>query len=993
MNYKLKDLLDIPRLQELLDSLDNIHSMPSAIVDTEGTILTSTAWQDICTKFHRVHPATEKKCIESDRYIETRLDDTIPHVLYRCPMGLVDAATPIIIDGTHLGNVFIGQLFIEPPDEAYFVTQARQYGFDEGAYLAAMRNVPVISEERLYKNLSFIEKLAQMLAEQGLQRKRQLQAEQRELYRSRVLELLAEGMPLPGILEAIVTGVERVHPAMLCSILLLDSEGRHLGRGVAPSLPDFYNAAIDGIEIGIGVGSCGTAACSGERVIVADIQTHPYWAPYKELAARSGLGACWSEPIRSSSGQVLGTFAIYHHETHLPTESDIYIIEQSASLASIALEKSIAIEKLRESEEQHRSILQTAMDGFWLADIHGRLLEVNGRYCQMSGYSAEELLAMRASDLEAADSAEMTEARLRKLVESGEDRFESRHRRKDGGIFDVEISVQYRPVEGGQFVFFLRDISARKRTEAALWSEKAFLRSLIDSASDLIYFKDSNSVYLGCNKASEIFTGLMECEQIGKSDFDFFDREMAESCRSHDRRVIEGGEVIRSEEWVTYPNGSRVLLDTLKAPIYGPDGQTMGLVGISRDITERKLLEVELLKANAAAEAANIAKSQFLATMSHEIRTPMNGVIGMLELLQHTYLTTEQYEYAESAKKSGIELVRLLNDILDLSKIEADKIELEHFDFDLRAVFSDTINLLSLSALEKAVAVTSSIDTGVPTALKGDAGRLRQIITNLVSNAIKFTPTGTVTLQVRKDAEDERSVTLRFMVRDSGIGVAADKLEQIFEPFTQADSSTTRAYGGTGLGLAICRRLVLLMGGEIGAESVESLGSTFWFTVVLEKQRHASLQPFPFRMEGLTTHSPGGRATGSGGPGVTAIRILLTENDSGTQIIVDRLLSKYGYQVDVASDGAEALQALEKKDYALVLMDCMMPGMSGYEVTAIIRDTASAVRRHDIPVIAFTGNAMKQDRDRCISAGMDDHLTKPFVLRDLLAMLDRWLKR
>jgi len=449
------------------------------------------------------------------------------------------------------------------------------------------------------------------------------------------------------------------------------------------------------------------------------------------------------------------------------------------------------------------------------------------------------------------------------------------------------------------------------------------------------------------------------------------------------------------EMWQTALNGGRwageLLLRTKNgdlfweqatiSPVLDEQGCITGMIAIMVNITERKQAEEEMRRAKEQAEAASLAKSEFLANMSHEIRTPMNGVIGMTQLLETTELNREQREYTNLLMESGKSLLTLINDILDLSKIEAGRIEIEATDFDLQVEIQETIQLLAPRAREKGLQLVWQIDPDVSLLFTGDTVRLRQILTNLIGNAIKFTAHGSVNLQIRKDYEDENCAGLGFIIRDTGIGIPADKLEMIFDPFTQADGSTTRSYGGTGLGLAISRQLAELMGGSVGVESVEGKGSTFWLSVELQKQSGAAPVQPGVLLGSQQLSLPSGNS----------VHLLLAEDEPINQKVIKSMLTKLGYLVDVASNGHEAIRALEDNDYALVLMDCMMPVLDGYKTTTVIRDPASSVRNHAIPVIALTAKAFKEDRHICRAAGMDDYLSKPVYVADLQVMLKRWV--
>ena len=755
-------------------------------------------------------------------------------------------------------------------------------------------------------------------------------------------------------------------------------------------------------------------------------------------------------------------------------------------------------------------------------DRQGRRIYANQRYLSLLNCELADILGKTDRDLFPPQVAEQYNADDLEVLQTGEILNGTEERALPAGR-SVRVERVKGPIRNsngdivGIAVLFW-DISERVKAEEALDLERDLMRSLMDNIPDAVYFKDRASRFLRVSHSQADKFGLENPDDaIGKTDADMFSSEHAQQALIDEQHIMETGvPLVAQVEKETWDEREDSWVSTTKMPLKNSDGEIVGTFGISRDITELKKLEFELTAARDMAELANRAKSDFLANMSHEIRTPMNGILGMTELLLNTQQTEEQREYQLLVQSSAEALLALLNDILDFSKIEAGKLELEELPFRLRDTLGNTLHTMATRAAMKGIELAVHILPEIPDHLIGDAGRLRQIVVNLVGNAIKFTNDGEIVVQVSPVAIGEDRVRVNVAVSDTGIGITAEQQKKIFESFTQADASTTRQYGGSGLGLTISAQLVQLMGGQLAVESQPEQGSKFHFTVDFERS-HGSpaddlqalstlyqlpvlvvddnrtnrticiemlsnwgMQPVavesgalgleecarraqqgdPFRlalvdvmmpaMDGfgfvqqlrsdeqvpampiilLTSadrpddrsraHQLGiarcmtkpvtqshllnaitiavGIARADESPSDSVIvrrdkhfiqrKILLAEDGVVNRQVAVSLLEKRGHRVTAVENGQLAVDAFRAGEFDVVLMDVQMPVLDGFAATEAIRQLEAESGRRT-PVVAMTAHAMKGDRERCLEAGMDDYVAKPFRPQDLFATVEK----
>ncbi|MBP9854406.1 MAG: PAS domain S-box protein [Candidatus Omnitrophica bacterium] len=637
--------------------------------------------------------------------------------------------------------------------------------------------------------------------------------------------------------------------------------------------------------------------------------------------------------------------------------------------------------ELIESKELFQTVFNNSAAAIIVIDKTERLVAWNPYAEKMLGRGKGVLFNMPVKNL--FPSAEWKRIKSFGVRKPGvRDDIETQLYKNDGDLLDVNLSSStLKDLDGNIIgaISIIRDITMQKVAERKIKESENKIRVILDNTAAGITLTDDQERIVSWNKYTEELFGLKKKDIYLKHVSCLYPKEEWDKIRASNIRKI--GFMHHMETKITRKTGEIIDINLSVNVLMDSENNIVGSVGIMQDITKQKRTQEMLIQAKLAAEEANSAKSLFLANMSHEVRTPINTVIGMIDLTLDTPLNPEQKENLEVAKDASINLLSLLNDILDLSRVEVGKIKLEEIEFHLHNVANSVTKGMSVLAKNKNLETALKIHENVPELVLGDPVRLRQVLVNLINNAIKFTHKGKITTEIKVASKTNSDVMLLFSVIDEGIGIPKDKHEKIFEIFTQADDSTTRRFGGTGLGLAICKRLVDMMGGRVWVESEESKGSTFHFTAVFKTVKKSALSsvadidPVAVDEKFILEQLKG-------------LKILLAEDNLVNQKIAVKLLEKQGWTVSAVENGQEAVNKALHENFDVVLMDANMPILDGLEATRLIRENEQTTGKH-VPIIALTARAMQEDKGRCLDAGMDGYVSKPIDRKELFLTIGK----
>ncbi len=958
---RFSQVLQHKQFNSIFEGFCETVGVSAAIIDLEARILSSSTWQYACTHFHRKNEITCARCIESDTELSLNLQKGKNYAIYHCKNGLVDCASPIIVQDIHVANAFIGQFFLESPDLNFFREQARQVGFDENDYLNAIKKVPIINQEKLPAILGFLANLSSLIATLSIQ---QLKAEDSERKmregRRTALKLADEANQARDELAKYKDHLEKLIKERTSDLQASEERFRTLVQNVPGVIYNYLNdehwtlkyisKAVEELTGYPVEDFLDNKVRSFASIIHPDDQQRVY----KEIQETLDQDTSFFLEYRiiRSDGEIR-----WLNERGKVVEGDqkenqfingwIFDITERKAIEEDLKKLSTAI------EQSPVSVVIT--------NFKGTIEYVNPKFSEVTGYSAEESIGQNPRVLKSEKNNPEIYKELWSTISAGKEwRGEILNKKKNGDEYWETASISPIMSRDGSITHYIavkEDITERKLLEESMRKSEERFRGYFENSQVGMAVTSPTKGWIEVNEQLQKMLGYSLDELRQKTWEELTHPEDIEADVKQFERLLAGQTSYYTlDKRFIRKDGEIVFTNISVSCVRNKDGEIQNILASLLDITERKQIENDLQvriaelddfqsamlnmmedldEEKKKAEAATQAKSDFLANMSHEIRTPMNAIIGMSHLALQTDLNSKQRNYIEKAYLSAQSLLGIINDILDFSKIEAGKLDMEKIDFSLDDVLGNLSNLIGLKTEEKGLELLFDTSPGAPSHLIGDPLRFGQVLINLCNNAVKFTDHGEIVITTHVLEKDDESVKFHFSIRDTGIGMTPEQQALLFQSFSQADASTTRKFGGTGLGLAISKSLTEMMGGDIWVESEAGKGSTFHFTASFGIQKNAKKKQLKPAKD------------------LSYLKVLVVDDNATAREILVSIAESFGFDAHMASNGDAAIQEIERasvesKPYNLVLMDWKMPGKDGVMTAREIQNDPNII---DIPTI------------------------------------------
>ena len=924
MKNKLLQLIDFTKVDTLFESFFKTTGFVTAILDLEGNILSKSGWRHICTEFHRVNPETAKNCRISDTELANKMAGGENYHFYKCLNGLVDVAAPIVIKGEHIANLFFGQFFFEEPNRDFFKKQVEKYGFDEKKYLDALEKVPVVSKNYVKVAMDFLLNMTQLISETTYQKLEQMELNNALKESEERFQLLFNKAPL---------GYQS-----------LDSDGK------------FIEVNQQWLE---------TLGYSREEV------TGKWFGDFLTPACQNGFRERF--PVFKAQGFIHSEFEMLHKDGRI-----LFIafdgkighdlkgnFKQTHCILQDITKNKRAEEALKESEERFKALHNASFGGIGIHD-KGIILECNQGLSEMTGYSKEELIGMDGLLLIAPETRDLV---MKNILAGYEKPYEAVGLRKNGELYPIRLEARNIPHKGKKVrTVEFRDITESKQAEEALRKSEAIKNKMVSNIGDVIVIIGKNEVNQYKSPNITTLFGWKPEEVVGKNTWDNVHPEDLEEGQKFFRSLLNKPNASGTTELRYRRKDGKYVWIEIKLINLLHDNDIQGVLGNYHDISERKKIIEELVEAKEKAQESDKLKTAFINNISHEIRTPLNGILGFGTFLSETELSPEaKNEMLAVVQKSSDRLMNTMENYMDMALIFSGTMEVHKKEFILKPVFDDVIKKTRQLCAGKQINLeVVSQPEYLDLTPESDPELITKTLNLLLDNALKFTEKGSITC-----GYSLKNGFIEFFVKDTGKGIAPEKLDVIFNMFTQEDPSNTRGHEGSGLGLSIAGGMVKLLGGTISVQSQPGEGSVFTFTVPYNGKDVAGITEPAEKKYGRVSEKP---------------LVLLAEDEESNYLYMGVVLQLAGCDYLLAKDGAEAVEFCKQHpEIILVLMDIKMPVMNGLEATRHIREF-----RPDLPIIATTAYAQTGDKHRFLAAGCDGYLVKPIKKEELLAVLKKY---